>query len=647
MNWSEKIGGSSLIIILSFLANNPAQAATITIEADQMIHPASPYSSGACLEDVNHEVYGGLYSQMVFGESFQEPTTDNSPEGLSGMWTAAAQGTAAGTYSLATNNAFVGTQSQRITFASGTGRFGAANQGLNRWGMNFVAGKMYEGCLDVRADVPTPLALTLESADGTQVYAQTNLAVTGPNWEHLDFSLTPAANDRHGRLVISLIQPGSVVVGHAFLEPGAWGRFSGLPVRRDVAEGLLNQGITLLRYGGSMVNAAGYRWKNMIGDRDHRPPYKGTWYPYSTDGWGIPDFLDFCGAAGFVGIPDFNIDETPGDMADFVEYANGPTNTVWGAQRLADGHPEPYGLKYLELGNEERVDDNYYEKFQALAKAIWMADPNIIIIVGDFSYHHNITDPFHFDGADSGITNLSGQQKILQLAKQHGREVWFDLHVWTDGPRPDSTLDGMFSYVDALGKIADGAKHKVVVFELNANNHSQRRALANALAVNEIEEDGRLPVVAAANCLQPDGQNDNGWNQGLLFLDPAAVWLQPPGYVMQMISRNDEPFILKSQVEPSDQPLNAIAKRSEDGKTLVLNVVNPGPSAIPTTIILHGFVPTKPARIEALAGSLDLLNTASLPNEIHPIEKPWQPDFEDHPASYVFPPYSFTVIRFN
>src|SRR5205807_8852028 len=103
-------------------------------------------------------------------------------------------------------------------------------------------------------------------------------------------------------------------------------------------------------------------------------------------------------------------------------------------------------------------------------------------------------DPFHFGGTSSGITTLAVHQQILQLAKQHDREVWFDVHVWTDGPRPDATLAGAFSLADALEKLADGAKFKVAVFELNANNHSMKRALANALAIQAIERDGRIAV---------------------------------------------------------------------------------------------------------------------------------------------------------
>jgi len=205
----------------------------------------------------------------------------------------------------------------------------------------------------------------------------------------------------------------------------------------------------------------------------------------------------------------------------------------------------------------------------------------------------------------------------------------------------------MFSYIDAMHKIADGAKHKVVVFELNANNHSQRRALANALAISAAERDGRLPIVTSANCLQPDGQNNNGWDQGLLFLSPSQVWLQPPGYVTQMISHNFETLYIESRIKASGGCLNVSAKRSEDGKTLVLDVVNLGPGATPATIIIRGYSPTKPAAVEELAGSLDLMNSAKAPDRIRPIEKQWQTNFENGKAEYGFPPCSFTVIKFT
>ena len=335
-------------------------------------------------------------------------------------------------------------------------------------------------------------------------------------------------------------------------------------------------------------------------------------------------------------------------MSDFIEYVNGPTNTVWGAQRLADGHPLPYGLKYVELGNEEAVNAGYFQKFQPLAEAIWAASSNITIVVGDFAYSQNITNPFDFSGAASGITTLAAHHQILQLAKKYNRAVWFDVHVGTDGPTPDSSLAGMFSYEDALGQIAAGANYKVVVFELNAQNHSQRRALANALAMEAVERDGRIPIVTSANCLQPDGQNNNGWDQGLLFLNPSRVWLQPPGYVTQMFSHSYEASLVESQVAAPVDCLKVNVKRSQDGKKLVLSVINLSEKVTPASIIIRGYSPAQAvAGIEELAGPLDAVNTAKAPDQIQPIQRQWQPRFENGKVEYDFQPHSFTVIKFD
>ncbi len=575
--------------------------------------------------------------------------TRTRPLAVSGMWRAIKTGTALGEFSLETGKPFSGVQSQRLSFKSGEGSIGIENQGLNRWGLNLLAGKVYEGFLYVRAEKPVELTVALESRNGRASYDEKHLAVTDTDWKRVDFTLTPTSSDPAGRFALRLDKQGSVSVGYAFLQPGDWGRFKGLPVRRDVAEGLIEQGITVLRYGGCMANAAEYRWKKMIGPRENRPPYKGWWYPYSSNGWGIVDFMNFCEAAGFEYIPDFNASETPQDMVDFIEYAKGPADSEWGKRRVADGHPAPYRLRYLQIGNEERVDQRYFDKFKPTAEAIWAKDPEVILVVGDFQYTKPITDPMKFEGSVVGITSLTAQSKILDLARAHNREVWFDLHVNTEGPRPDASLEGMRSFTDALEKLANGARHKVVVFELNAGNHAQKRALANALAIGAIARDGRIPMVASANCLQPDGQNDNDWNQGLLFLDPSTVWLQPPGYVIQMLARHFQPEVLKTDLEGPAQLLDVTATRSEDGKVLILRVVNPDAQSVSVPIHLPGFQPSKPtATGDELAGPLEAANTRQNPKALVPRKIEWKHEAKDETtAAYSFAPHSFTILRFE
>ncbi|HEX4796100.1 MAG TPA: family 16 glycoside hydrolase [Humisphaera sp.] len=571
-----------------------------------------------------------------------------SPIAVSGMWRPVQTGTANLAALIEAAQPFIGTQSQRITFIHGTGDAGIENRGLNRQGMNFVKGQPYEGYIWVRAQQATKFFVGLESTYGSRRYAQASLSAQGGDtWRRYDFSLTPDTADTSGRFVISLASPGSIVVGHAFLQPGLWGRYKALPLRRDVVEGLIAQGVTVMRYGGSMVNAPEYRWKKMIGPRDRRPPYKGTWYPYSSNGWGIVDFLDLCEAAGFVGIPDLNVNESPQDLADFIEYANGPPSSTWGQRRAADGHPESYKLRYIELGNEERVDDAYYQKFAAIAQAIWAKDPDITLVVGDFAYDRPITDPMRFSGAASRITTLSAHRKILELAAQHNREVWFDVHLWTEGPAISPSVEALPTYIDALDTLAAGARHRVVVFELNANNHSQKRALANAAAIGRAQRDGRLPIITSANALQVDHQNDNGWDQGLLFLNNAATWSQPPGDLMRMISNSYQPTILDVQLSNPDPQLDVTAVVSEDRRIVILRVVNLSTSPHPCQIQLEGFTPINPdAQATELAAGLDATNTVDMPDQVKPRVFQWKHELNGTAAArYTFPPTSFTVLR--
>ncbi|HVX11100.1 MAG TPA: alpha-L-arabinofuranosidase C-terminal domain-containing protein [Pirellulales bacterium] len=571
----------------------------------------------------------------------------SSTGSVSGQWRSATRGDAKGRFTLDTDRPFVGSQSQRIEFVSGEGETGIENRGLNRQGMCFLRGRPYEGYVWVRSEKSTDLWLTLENADGAHRVAEKRVSVPrGESWQRFDFNLTPTADVDNGRLAVSLRQPGSVVLGHVFLQPGEWGRYHGLPDRRDVVTGLVEQRLTVLRYGGSMINHPAYRWKKMIGPRDRRPPHVGTWYGYSTNGWGIFDFLDLCDAVGWLAIPAVNMGESPSDMADFVEYVNGSPDSEWGRRRAADGHPEPYRLRYIELGNEERVDAAYVDRFRPLAEAIWSKDPAMVIVVGDFVYDHVIDDANRVTGAASGITNLDGHRDILRFAKQAGREVAFDIHIATDGPHVSGSLRALPSYVTALDRLADGAKHSVVVFEFNSGNHAFRRALGNAGALNAIERlGGRVSIAASANCLQVDRQNDNGWDQGLLFLNPCKVWPQPPYFVTQMVAENYLPHAVAASVDGSTS-LDVSAKRSEDGHSLVLQVVNTGEKPVTARLDLAGFAPTKPAaRVQELVGELDAVNTPSEPERIRPSVKAWPHGLAAGPQTYTFPAMSFTILR--
>jgi hypothetical protein len=640
-----------LLILLPAVALR-AEDAEITVDPSHILAPVSPYLTGVCMEDVNHEIYGGLYSQMVFGESFQEPEKVTG-SGVSGCWTAMHAGTIDGKFELIRDHPFVGAQSQRMIAGAGTTEIGLANAGLNGQGMTFHAHSDYEGELWARAQQPTELQAVLVDDDFHPI-AEANLTVQAGDWQRIPFVLHSRAEAEKGRFEIKLTAPGPADLGYVFLQRGTGPLrpfLKRLPVRYDVMSAMMNQGITVVRYGGSMINDPAYRWKNMIGPRAKRPPTHGTWYPYSSNGWGIPDFCAFCDAAGFLGIPAFNMGEMPQDMADFLEYAHGGPETKWGAQRMADiqnfrlgQFAAPLKVRIIELGNEEQVNDAYWQKFEPIARAIWSRDPKMILTVGDFDYGQVITDPFHVTGGH--VDSLAVHQKILALAKEYGAEVWFDVHIGTQEVPPPNAIDPLLSYIRALQGLSNGAKFHVVTYELNADRHDLTRALANARMIGLIERVGAEPVVTSANALQVDGQNDNGWNQGLLFMTPDKVWLQPPGYVTQMISRNRLANVV--QADSSDPNLDVTATASVDGGKLVLQIVNAGPSPVNMTLRLANAkaVPTA-AHVLTLTGPLDGVNTAAAPDAITPKETEWTPHFQEGTATCMVPAHSFTVMRFK
>jgi len=616
--------------------------------------------TGACIEDVNHEIYGGIYSQMIFGESFQEVPERISPAvnpefaGLSGWlsnkasrtelgaeseirsWQPVRKGNATGSFSIDTTHPFVGKQSQQVKFISGTGSIGIENRGLNREGLYLNGKKPYEGEIYAKAGKPTQLYITLESEDGTVIYAETSVMVDNTDWNKYNFNLILDRSAIRARMSITLRKPGEISLGYVFMQPGAWGRYKNLPLRKDVVEGLLKEKLTVMRYGGSMTLDSGYQWKHMIGPRAKRPPYKNIWYPFATNGWGIIDFMNMCEAMGIVGIPDFRSGETPADMADFVEYENGSANTKWGKKRVADGHPAPYHLKYLELGNEQYNNAELTAQFKLLADAIWSKDPSIQIIFC-------LSDNTHED-ISGDLINL---KQTIEHCRETGHQAWFDVHVWNDKENEPDLKDFIFAE-EQLKTVASEKNFRLCVFEENANNARIKRGLAHANIINRLQRlNYDVPIVCAANCLQIVHQNDNGWDQGLLFFNPKQVWGQPSYYVTQMMADNYLPLSIKSDFNTKINTLDITSRKSADGKTVIVQVVNYKATRVNADVVLNDYTKSpNTALVTVLKGNgLDDWNTADEPFRIIPVKN--EIIIKNGNCNYTFEPYSFTIIKFE
>lgn len=536
----------------------------------------SPTLLGACMEDVNHELYGGIWSQMIFGEAFEEPEGEDK-NGVSSMWLPVC-----GTGFSLDDGGFSGSHRQTLTDSA------IMNRGLNRSGMYFAKEKPYRGFVIASSDNGAKVSVSLRNADGTVSYSETTFTVEG-EFAKYPFTLISTAEETDGAFVISA--DGTASFGYVFLEPDEWGLYKGLHVRRDVGEALENMGIGLLRFGGCMANARDYLWKNMTGEPENRRPYKGWWYPYSSYGFGVLEFIELCEKLNVTCVPDFNGMESGEDMRDFAQYALGTDETnEWVRLRMNSHHPEPYHLEYIQYGNEETVTEDFATRFIAACEGVWSVSRDVTMVIGDFDYHgHPFDDPYNIPAecvptaynVEPGeppkrVTTLAEHGRILEYAKSVGMagKVLVDIHWWCEhGDTPLPFPECAWSFHRHLENIAPNSGVKLAVYELNANAHDFERGMANAYAIIEaVNHCDILPFMSSANCLQVDGHNDNGWNQGLLFMNNRSVWYQAAGCVDIMLRR----ALLERKFEFAkpfaDNTFNAAA--TTDGEKISVIMVN-------------------------------------------------------------------------
>jgi len=458
--------------------------------------------------------------------------------------------------------------------------------------------------------------LALQSADGSQNYATQTLDHVTTDWQKYTFTLTSRATDPNARFAVWVDQPGTVWVDQAVLMDSHDASFHGLPIRADIGNAIVDGGVTFMRYGGTMVNAPDYRWKHMIGDPDRRPPYNGHWYPYSSNGFGIFDFLNFCEAAHIHAAFAINAEETDQEAADLADYLTGSTSTTWGRKRADDGHPAPYDVDYIEIGNEEVIwGDNpadyahYAARFKAIATAIHGRNPALKLVCAAWWVPQSPSMKTVFDAV-------------------HGQAAAWDLHVSSDDARSGDTVDSQLTQMQSMFKGWDpNSTLKCAIFEENGGLHNLQRALGHATTLGAAMRHGDFVLAdCPANCLQPMGHNDNGWDQGQVFFSPSQVWAQPPYYAQQMLASAALPSRVESTVDSPGKNLDVLATRSVDGKSLTVTVVNRGNQAHTATVDLSGFTPAQET-VRTLTGSPNDVNSADAPKRLAPLTStaPWSP----------------------
>jgi alpha-N-arabinofuranosidase len=392
------------------------KTAKLTLKVDNPSVTVSPYLYGLMTEEINYSYEGGLYAQLIRNPSMKDvapmprrqgggPPPEFHPNrrpvipGWSLSDTLAANLTIDRNEGLNTAN----TISLCLDIPDGGKDIGLLNEGF--WGFPVRPNTVYKGSLYVKtaASGSPTLTISLESLDGKTVYAKTTVTGINGQWKKYPYSFSTGSGDKptkEARLRITASDKGKYWFTRVTLFPPTYNnRPNGL--RPELMTMMRNMNPKFLRFpGGNYLEgntfSARFNWKETIGDPDTRPGHDSPWGYRSTDGLGLLEFLEWAediGAEPLVGVFAgyvLNRDYLTGeflepfikDALDEIEYITGATGTKWGAQRAKDGHPEPFKLTYVEIGNEDWFDrsGSYTQRYKQFYDAIKAKYPALEII---------------------------------------------------------------------------------------------------------------------------------------------------------------------------------------------------------------------------------------------------------------------------
>jgi alpha-L-arabinofuranosidase len=525
-------------------AQTPSASGTnsLTIDVNKPGITVSPLLYGILIEEINHSGDGGLYAELIRNRSFED---SDEPD----YWTLDFDTSSNGEMSIDTSNPMSkeNPRSLRLDIsAESQGRVGAVNNGY--WGIPLVKDEQYDLSVALRGGNGFfgPVFVNLESNDGKTVYAQARIDNITSDWKTYKLSLTSNATDPQARLIISASQPGSLWMDMASLYPRKTFKDRPNGMRPDLAQMLVNLRPSFVRFpGGCWVEGDtmehAMRWKLTIGDLDQRLNQQNLWQYYSTNGLGFYEYLQLCEDLGAEPLFAVNCgmsqkDNVPmdamgpwvQDALDAIEYANGPADSKFGSLRAKAGHPAPFNLKYVEIGNENG-GTAYNERYTLFYDAIKAKYPQINLIANEW------------DGKPTS--------RPVEILDEHN--YTFPLYFFRASNKYDS--------YDRKGpKILVG--EYAVTSECGQGN--LRAAVAEAAFMTGLERNSDAVVMASYAPLFVN-VNDRGWNPDLINFDSSRVYGTPSYYVQKMFSENrgdvDLPVKLESPPQSVEPKHGAIA----------------------------------------------------------------------------------------
>jgi alpha-N-arabinofuranosidase len=489
--------GFALLFVSSALQAQSAKVVELQIKADQISAHVSPDLYGLMTEEINHAYDGGLYAELIQNRSFEEDAQNSV------HWQLVQLNGGAGSMSLDPNqplNSAIAT-SLKLTIAAASSKqsVGVANEGF--WGIPSFANTAYRASFFAKAssDFKGPITVAIVSNDSGTVLATADVpAITG-SWQKYEAtlktgSLTPSTANR---FLITAHHAGTVWLSTVSLFPPTYNNRSN-GNRPDIMRLFADMQPAFLRFpGGNYLEgntiATRFNWKKTIGDISQRPGHMNdAWKYWSSDGLGVLEFLEWCEdlhmkpllavyagyslkgervEAGEALAPYVN------DALDEIEYVTGDVSTKWGAERAKDGHPAPFSLDYVEVGNEDNFDreaGGYERRFDQFFDAIKAKYPKIEVIATapvtarpadliDEHYYRNSADEMAFHANDYDSRRRSNQKVFVgEWATRVGSptpnmDAGLADAAWLIGIERNSDLVTMASYAPLFVNVNEGA----------------------------------------------------------------------------------------------------------------------------------------------------------------------------------------------
>ncbi|HWV99331.1 MAG TPA: alpha-L-arabinofuranosidase C-terminal domain-containing protein [Candidatus Acidoferrum sp.] len=655
------------LVIGSVPSLQASEPITITIRADQPGAAINPAMWGVFFEDINFGADGGLYAELVKNRSFE------FPDPLMG-WSRLAPGNARGNLEISTQAPFDTDNPHYLRITSeGTGLFGVSNEGFH--GMGVRQGETYDFSARIRAGTPDSalsksqpgptLSIALVGADGKQL-AAANLRGFSTGWKKYSAKLQATATDPKARFNLLIDGKGALELDMVSVFPRhTWKNRSG-GLRADFVEKLAALQPGFVRFpGGCIVEGRyltnRYQWKNTIGAPEKRKLMINRWNDefkhrpapdyFQSFGLGFFEFFQLCEDIGAEPLPilncgmacQFNSGELAPldqlepyiqDALDLVEFANGLPSSPWGARRAAMGHPAPFNLKLLGVGNEQ-WGPQYFERYVRFATALKQRYPEIQLV--------SSAGP---SPADERFKFAWGRLRELNadIVDEHcyAAPAWF-LQNATRYDNYDRTGPKVFTGEYAAQSVA-------TVSPDNRNN--LECALAEAAYMTGLERNADVVRMASYAPLfaHVDGWQ---WTPDLIWCDNLRVYGTPNYYVQQLFSRNRGEFVLPTRIAGLDaQAGNAassaprlFASAAKAGRELILKVVNPaGQEALAGVHVTGSYLLGAKGTETVLAGTGPAdENSFESPARVAPVTSPLEGITSDFQRQ--FKPYSLTVLR--